>query len=562
LNVRLLVITSTFPLSTYTDELPNPFDIIFATSQKSCLIMKKFFPVFISFLLLSGSLFCQVTDGWKYAQFITEAGLKKQLTVIASAEMEGRETGTEGQRKAAAYIESQFNAIGLKSPESLKGYQQFYPLVKDTVIPKIFKVGNHRFEYGKEYILQPGSSKENTFKAKEIVFAGYGIQDKNYDDYAGKDVKGKVVVILNGEPEVDGKYLVSGTDKRSNWAFSAMRKSMIAKQNGAVAVLYINTGWDSIPAAVAQNSRKTNLYFPRTGNERLTIATLTPSSLKNIFNETQAKNILATAKTKSPLNDLIIDKKVKTNLAFKKNSTRVDASNVIGCIEGTDKKDEYVFLTGHYDHLGKHGDVIYYGADDDGSGTVSVIEMAEAFAKAKQEGHGPRRTVVFMTVSGEEKGLWGSEYYSEHPVFPLDKTTVDLNTDMVGRLDPNRNYGDSTNYVYVIGNDKLSTDLDPIHKAANEKYTKLELDYKYNDPKDPERIYYRSDHYNFARKGVPIIFFFDGIHKDYHKPSDTVDKINFDVMEKRVRFIFMTAWDMANRDEMLKRDIPLPAEVR
>jgi len=212
--------------------------------------------------------------------------------------------------------------------------------------------------------------------------------------------------------------------------------------------------------------------------------------------------------------------------------------------------------------LGKRGDVIYYGADDDGGGTVSVIEMAQAFAKAKEEGHGPRRTVVFMTVSGEEKGLWGSEYYSEHAVFPLDKTTVDLNTDMVGRLDPNRNYGDSTNYVYVIGNDKLSSDLDPIHKEANNKYTKMELDYKFNDPKDPERIYFRSDHYNFARKGVPIIFFFDGIHKDYHKPTDTVDKINFDVMEKSVRFIFMTAWEMANRDEMLKRDIPLPTEVR
>ncbi|HJY21931.1 MAG TPA: M28 family peptidase, partial [Hanamia sp.] len=243
-------------------------------------------------------------------------------------------------------------------------------------------------------------------------------------------------------------------------------------------------------------------------------------------------------------------------------SIQSGASNVIGYVEGTDKKDEYVFLTAHYDHLGKRGEVIYYGADDDGSGTVSVIEMAEAFAKAKAEGHGPRRSVVFMTVSGEEKGLWGSEYYSEHPVFPLEKTTVDLNTDMVGRIDPGRNYGDSMNYVYVIGDDKLSSDLKPISIAANDKYTKLELDYKFNDPNDPERIYFRSDHYNFARKGVPIIFYFDGIHKDYHKPSDTVDKINFDLMEKRVRFIFLTAWEMANRDEILKRDIPLPVEVR
>jgi Zn-dependent M28 family amino/carboxypeptidase len=144
----------------------------------------------------------------------------------------------------------------------------------------------------------------------------------------------------------------------------------------------------------------------------------------------------------------------------------------------------------------------------------------------------------------------------------LEKTTVDLNTDMVGRIDPGRNYGDSMNYVYVIGDDKLSSDLKPISITANDKYTKLELDYKFNDPNDPERIYFRSDHYNFARKGVPIIFYFDGIHKDYHKPSDTVDKINFDLMEKRVRFIFLTAWEMANRNEMLKRDIPLSTEVR
>ena len=188
--------------------------------------------------------------------------------------------------------------------------------------------------------------------------------------------------------------------------------------------------------------------------------------------------------------------------------------------------------------------------------------MAAAFEKAKADGFGPRRTIVFMTVSGEEKGLWGSEYYSDHPVFPLDSTTVDLNTDMVGRIDPGRNYGDSMNYVYVIGDDKLSTDLKPISTSINNKFTHLELDYKFNAKDDPERIYYRSDHYNFAKKGVPIIFFFDGIHKDYHKPTDTVDKINFDLMEKRVRFIFLTAWDIANRDNMLKRDLFLPTEER
>jgi Zn-dependent M28 family amino/carboxypeptidase len=246
-------------------------------------------------------------------------------------------------------------------------------------------------------------------------------------------------------------------------------------------------------------------------------------------------------------------------LDLKKNVNELTSTNVIGYLEGGDKKDEYVFITAHYDHLGKRNDsVIYYGADDDGSGTVSVLELAEAFVKAKAAGKGPRRSIVFMAVSGEEKGLWGSEYYSDHPIFPLEKTTVDLNIDMIGRTDPKRKVGDSSNYIYVVGDDKLSSDLRPISEAMNKKYTKLELDYKYNDPKDSERIYYRSDHYNFARKGVPIIFYFNGTHKDYHQPSDTPDKIDYKQMTKRAQLIFYTAWEMANRNDMLKRDIPLP----
>jgi Zn-dependent M28 family amino/carboxypeptidase len=188
--------------------------------------------------------------------------------------------------------------------------------------------------------------------------------------------------------------------------------------------------------------------------------------------------------------------------------------------------------------------------------------MAEAFALAKKAGQGPRRTVVFMTVSGEEKGLWGSEYYTDHPLFPLDKTSVDLNIDMVGRKDPNRKEGDNNNYVYVIGHDKLSSELPVINEGVNDKYTKLEFDYKYDEPNDPEQIFYRSDHYNFAKKGVPILFFFDGIHEDYHKTTDTVDKINFDLYEKRIRMIFHTAWEIANRKEMVKRDKPLPIMIR
>jgi Zn-dependent M28 family amino/carboxypeptidase len=250
-------------------------------------------------------------------------------------------------------------------------------------------------------------------------------------------------------------------------------------------------------------------------------------------------------------------------MELNKSVAKMSSSNVLGYLEGTDKKDEYLVITAHYDHLGKRNDtLIFYGADDDGSGTVSVLELAEAFTKAKLAGKGPRRSIIFMAVSGEEKGLWGSAYYGDHPIFSLEKTTANLNIDMIGRTDPKRKMADSLNYVYIVGDDKLSSDLRPISESVNKKYVKLGLDYKYNRPDDPERIYYRSDHYNFARKGVPIIFYFNGTHDDYHRPTDTPDKINYDLLRKRAQLVFFTAWEMANRNELLKRDIPLNAGQR
>jgi hypothetical protein len=526
--------------------------------------MKPYFLLFISFFFFTNGIFSQTDTALKYAETITQQGLKKQLTVIASAEMEGRETGTEGQRKAASYIESQFKETGLASPQSLTNYLQIYPLFKDTLIPKTLKIGKKKYTYGKDYIITPGSTDDNEFKSRNIIFAGYGIADENYDDYAGKDVKGKVAAVFTGEPKADGKYLVTNTSKHSVWGYSITRKARLAKQKGAIALLLINPSLDTISVSLINNSKKSNVYFPseqNSRNEKVPVINMVPSTLKNIFGEKEASEIIASAKAGASLKDYTIEKKLKSKLAYKKIKTESASSNVIGFIEGTDKKDEYVFLTAHYDHLGKKGDVIYYGADDDGSGTAGVIEMAKAFAKAKADGSAPRRTIVFMTVSGEEKGLWGSEYYSDHPIFPLDKTTVDLNTDMVGRIDTERKTGDTLNYIYVIGHDKLSTDLPVINEGVNNKYTHLTLDYKFDDPMDKERIYFRSDHYNFARKGVPILFFYDGmLLADYHKPTDTVDKINWGLYEKRVRLIFLTAWNMANRDDMLKRDLPLPSE--
>ncbi|KAA9039473.1 M28 family peptidase [Ginsengibacter hankyongi] len=521
--------------------------------------MKNYSLLLIIFIFFTNYSFSQTDSAWKYAETITQSGLKEQLSIIASAGMEGRETGTEGQRKAAAYIESQFKKAGLTSPASLPGFQQSYPLLKDTLIPKTLRIGKRRYDFGTDYMVTPGTDETSEFNANDIIFAGYGIADINYNDYDGKDVKGKVVVIFTGEPQIGETFLVNGSTKRSVWGFSLSKKAIVAKQKGAKALLVVNLKIDNIANAILKTS---NLSLPQIKNstaDKVPVITVAPYVIKNIFGR-RATELIAYAEAGIPLKDFIAEKKEKSKLVYKRKRELTSASNVIGYIEGSDLKNEYVFLTAHYDHLGIKGNEIYYGADDDGSGTASVIVMAQAFARAKEQGYGPRRTLVFMTASGEEEGLWGSAYYSDHPVFPLDSTTVDLNTDMIGRIDPGRNYGDSMNYIYVIGNDKLSTDLDPITTSMNKKYTNLELDYKFNAADDPERIYFRSDHYNFAKRGVPIVFYFDGIHKDYHKPTDTVDKINFDLMEKRARFIFLTAWNIANRNSMLKRDLTLPKD--
>lgn len=517
----------------------------------------------LSFCLVLGisAAFAQNDPAATYAGEITGKNLQKHLSIIASAEMEGRETGTEGQRKAAAYIEAQFKAMGLQSVPALNGYQQFYPLYQDSLLTTSLTAGGKDAIFGTDFIAPLNANETGKFKAKKLIFIGYGIDDKLYSDYTNVNVKGKVVVFMLGEPKKDGKFLISGTTRGSEWSFPGISKKLAtAAAKGAVGALVINPQQESFNQRAVDNSKKTGVYFPRANDAKMiNYALLSHAFARTILgNDFAIDTIIATAKRGEILKINGFEKKYKTSFSFDKYRNTINASNVVGIIEGTDKKDEYIFLTGHYDHLGMRNGKIYYGADDDGSGTVAVINMAEAFMKAAKEGYRPRRTIVFMTVSGEEKGLWGSEYYSDHPFYPLDKTSVNLNTDMVGRIDTERKTADSLNYVYVIGHDKLSSELPIINEGVNNKYTQLVLDYKFDDPADPNRIYFRSDHYNFARKGVPILFFYDGMLKsDYHQPGDTVDKIYWDLYEKRVKMIFHTAWEMANRDSMLKRDTPL-----
>lgn len=223
----------------------------------------------------------------------------------------------------------------------------------------------------------------------------------------------------------------------------------------------------------------------------------------------------------------------------------IPTENVLGFIEGTDRKDEVVVITAHYDHLGKDQGKVYNGADDDGSGTSTILALATAFAEAQKAGYKPSRSILLMTVAGEEMGLLGSEFYTEHPVLPLDKTVCNLNIDMVGRIDHYHEEEKDPNYVYVIGSDKMNPKLDSLLKNTNNTYTHLSLDYAYSSEMHPLQLYYRSDHYNFAKHNIPIIFFTNGEHDDYHKPTDDVDKIEFDILQKRAQLFFFLAWRIA-----------------
>lgn len=231
------------------------------------------------------------------------------------------------------------------------------------------------------------------------------------------------------------------------------------------------------------------------------------------------------------------------------------SQNVIAYIEGNELPNEYIFITAHSDHEGVVDGRIYPGADDNGSGTAAVFEMAEAFVEASKQGHGPKRSIVFLHVTGEEVGLHGSRYYTENPIFPIENTISNLNIDMIGRVDKRHEESNNEDYIYVIGSDRISTELDFIVREANEEFTDLELDYKFNALNDSNRYYSRSDHYNFALKDVPVIFFFNGEHDDYTKPTDTPDKINYPLLAKRTKLIFATAWYLANAENAPTKEV-------
>jgi hypothetical protein len=493
----------------------------------------------------------------KYAETITAADLKSRLEIIASDDFEGRETGQPGQKKAAKYIQKRFEEFGFKPIEKLGGYQQEFKLqltYPDTVR---LIVGADTLKFLKDMYYFPGFG-DMLLQTKELMYLGYGIDDEKYSDYKGQEVAGRVLMISGDEPvNKKGISYLTGTKDFSDWTVDWTKKIDLAREKNAKALLVIDDNFTSSVTQFGRYIKRPNLELGDEPSEKSDIPLIYISSK-------MANKILKGAGVKGTHQKLekTINKKGKSiseqlavavTIDVKKNREELTSENVLAYLPGTEKPEEILVITSHYDHLGKKGDKIFNGADDDGSGTTTLLELAEAFSLASKEGNGPKRSILFMTVSGEEKGLLGSEFYTDNPVFPLENTVANLNIDMVGRID--ENHAPDSNYVYIIGSDKLSTELHQLSEQANNKYSGIDFDYTYNDENDPNRFYYRSDHYNFAKNNIPVIFYFTGVHEDYHQPTDTVEKIMFQKTENIARLVFHTAWEIANRENRLVVDV-------
>ena len=494
----------------------------------------------------------------KYAETITAYELEEHLMILAGDEYEGRETGMKGQKMAAEYIENYFKGLGV-SPCVNGGYQQTYPLRRSSNSKSEWIINGKKLEYIKDFYFFPGFEL-NELSTDEIVVVGYGIKSDDWNDYEGLDVKDKVVLAIPDEPYLnDSTTVLGGVNQYSEWSGDFRVKRKAAKDQGAKALIMVNEDYDSYVGRIRYFLENPNmrLDMEREEKEEVLPVLFIRSALANELVKKSKVKSIAKAKKKMNKKQRSISGVTSCSMTFKMNKVieNLTGETVLCFIEGSDSdlKEEIVVVTAHYDHIGMKNGEINNGADDDGSGTVTALEIAEAFVTAKNDGKGPRRSVLVMTVSGEEKGLLGSEWYAAHPVFPLKNTVVDLNVDMIGRVD--EAHKEDSNYIYLIGSDKLSTGLHQISEWCNATYMNLELDYTYNDPNDPNRFYYRSDHYNFAKHGIPVIFYFSGVHEDYHKPTDTPEKIMYDKTAKVAKLIFHTAWQLANRNARIVVDV-------
>lgn len=539
--------------------------------RKNLLALFLVFTFIAPFSTFGQSATKKTSPAMKAAQEITAKQLSDYLYFVASDAMEGRDTPSRGLDTTAEFLKMNLSRWGFKPAGDNGTFFQKISLRRESIDTSATKliVENTEFALNEDYFRLSGNAATGN---APLVFGGDGwmVKAKNIDALSGVDVKGKIVVVAGNRPDFSQQFMIpppigvtqadlKGT-RGTDWADPIGN----AQEKGAAGVIVIAPAqllgfWEQAKQFLGRG-----MMFP----DKLRADNIqAPNPMPVMLASPKISNALYGATAPTSAGNLN-----KTgSLSAKTKTEMLMTQNVVAIWEGSDKvlKNEYVAVGAHYDHVGMNPnargeDKIWNGADDDGSGTVAVLSIAEALAKSKIK---PKRSILFVWHAGEEKGLWGSEYFTKFPTVDLSKVVTQLNIDMIGRskkdgdTNPKNKELSGPNEIYVIGSKMMSTQLGDVTTNVNNSYLKLNYNYKYDDPNDPNRFFFRSDHFNYAQKGIPIVFWFDGEHEDYHGAGDHPDKIDYAKMEKVTRTIFLTMWEIADSKTRPAVDKQLPKEL-
>lgn len=510
--------------------------------------------------------------GPRGADQIEIARLRADLSFIASDELEGRATPSRGLDVAARYLAARLQALGLKPAGDDGTYFQKFGTTRRAVDPakSTLSLGDRAFSYGDDFLATAPGSAEGS-----MVYVGHGyvVRKKEIDAYAGVDVTGKIVVAHSGFPEGVTRADTRGESGPGTWESPAT----YAARHGALGVVLVPdyptlAGWrTSRESAATARGTFTVDAFQAGRPAPVPVVVASMPIVAAIFGgeSVSASDVAKAAQEHKAHKPVVLGEKKRIKLDISGRIEAVPTQNVVAIYEGSDAtlKSEYVALGAHYDHVDPAAsgtDRIYNGADDDGSGTVALLGMAEALVRGNVR---TKRSWLFVWHAGEERGLWGSRYFVEKPTVPLGKIVTQLNVDMIGRSrlptdPPSQNTAlTGPHETYVIGSKMMSSTLGALSERVNREFLDLKFNYKYDDPGDTQRFFFRSDHYSYAKKGIPIIFYFSGVHADYHRPSDEIGAIDFAKLERVARTIYATAYAVADLPARPAVDRRLPAQL-
>ncbi|MFH1942309.1 MAG: M28 family peptidase [bacterium] len=488
-------------------------------------------------------------------QSIHADDMRFHMRFLSADEFRGRNTPSVELKIASRYIALTAEKIGLKPLMPDGSYYQEIPLEVTKVseaastITLTTETSKQTFSFAKSFgvrgrYIDPGRA------SGEVVFLGLGIHASEFgwDDYGNVDLTGKIAVFLD-VPLPDDHVLKPRENRRLFW-----NRGQIIRERGAVAILTV------INEEREQHFAEKRLLFDNPERARVIDtetafwATTSPALYQIEIRHELAAEILRISETeltqlfkKIAQGSRVDGKEVmgqQLDIAVQFDTRKGETYNVVATIEGSDPKlkDEYVLFGSHHDGIGYREERIFNGADDNISGVAAMFELAEAMMIEK-----PKRSVIFVWHTGEEKGLYGAHYFVAHSPVPVEKMSAELNMDMLCRNDPNS--------IYLIGSNKLSSEFDKAIHEMNDAHIHMNLDYEYEDPGHPDRFFFRSDQYPYIRYGVPGVWFFCGTTEDYHQETDTEEKADYQKMEKVTKLVYLTAMEIGNRKNILKLDV-------